>query len=483
MQQKILFLLKNGIGFGHFRRSLVIANELRKQGHIIYFLTQSTSTDLFKNKGFVVFNIPFMNRLPNNLSEIFLKKMVEFLIEKVNPDIVIEDTYPDNIYKNLKSLQYRKKILISREWLADIAMLSYLVKGEYKNFDKIMILSSKDNFLSLKQIPKLKLWLKLSSQISFHGPVFHAPEQIDIDQVECKYIDGRPLIVFNAGAGGEHQNEGFCDKLFNSAIEVARMFDANKISAKIIIVKGSHYQKKLNIPSNLQNVVEVGYEALLPALFNIAKVCVLRPGYNSVHETLHGKAQAVLIPSISWHEEQDILVKDLEKQYNTIAVNPDYSVEEIAGLIVKSINFPTNRKPIDNYATNIANEIVKQEEKNMGAPVFIYSGENDLPDKFHIDANISYDNLSPCVNFYMERSMIEDNIKLNLIDRGILGIKMHKINKLQEAEYLFQKDYHSPLSIFCDKQTKKKIFDILNKYNRVSVSADDIASFNIKDVL
>ena len=50
MKRVVLFLLVNGIGFGHFKRALVIADAFDKNIYDVRFIVQASSTDIFKGR-------------------------------------------------------------------------------------------------------------------------------------------------------------------------------------------------------------------------------------------------------------------------------------------------------------------------------------------------------------------------------------------------------------------------------------------------
>ena len=474
MQHKILFLLKNGIGFGHFRRALVIAEDLRKMGHCVYFLTQAKSTDLFKNKGFAVFNIPFMHRLPSNLSEIFLKQLIDTIVSEINPDIVLEDTDPDSIYEQIPSLKYRRRFLIMRR-IEEDALVSMLDNKKFERFDKIIFLQSKQDLFSDVTNPKLRLWLEFCDKVKFSGPVFYSPTKKEIQEVSAKYSANDNLIVFNAGAGGEHFGEGFCKKLFSAAVAIAPKFKKHTI----VIVKGSNYKDDVIVPDNVKNVSVVDYEPNLPALFAISKICVLRPGYNAVFESLSGNSNLLLIPSVSYLEQQAIWIEQLQTTYsNVYSIKNTYTDESLCSALKKIISKPKTKRKLNNHSLEIAKHIVNDDTFESKVPLLSITPKTHLPSMVFIDDCPGYGNNIPSIVLYVNKNKKYDARKAVLEERSVLGIQAYKINTAQELEVLLSRNRLKPLVVFSDKK-----LTIPQKYNRVQMSVHEFASVAIKDIL
>lgn len=474
MQHKILFLLKNGIGFGHFRRALVIAEELRKKGHSICFLTQAKSTDLFKNKSFTVFNIPFMHRLPSNLSEVFLKQLINAIVEEVNPDIVIEDTDPDPVYEQTPSLKYRHRVLIMRR-IEESALLSMLVNKKFDTFDKIIFLQSKQELFNDVANPKLRLWLEFDKKIKFTGPVFYTPTKQEIINASKKYSDTNELIVFNAGAGGEHFGEGFCKKLFSAAVAIAPSLN----QYTIVIVKGSNYKDDIVVPSNVKNVKVVDFEPNLPALFAISRICVLRPGYNAVFESLSGNTDLLLIPGVSYLEQQELWVKQLQNTYaNVYSIPANYTDTLLRNVLKEIVTVPRIKRKLDNHAAQIANCIIDFDRHNAEIPLLMLTPDTKLPEGVFVDEAPEYGNNKPTIVLYVNKNKKYDARKASLEERSVFGIQTHKINTVQELCVLLSRNSFNPLAVYSDH-----ILRVPKKYNRIQMNVKDFASVIIGDIL
>ena len=112
MKKKIVFLLQNGIGFGHFKLALTIAHRMHPAEYEVIFITQAKSTRIFKGHPFRVFNIPPVYALKSNNEILLIHTLVNRLLNQLQPSLVIEDTYPDSFYLNLPALHYIPKMLL-----------------------------------------------------------------------------------------------------------------------------------------------------------------------------------------------------------------------------------------------------------------------------------------------------------------------------------------------------------------------------------
>src|SRR5579859_4958769 len=114
--QRVVFLVQNGIGFGHIRRTLLIAEQIRllDPNVEVIFISQANSLLLFQMSPFRVINFPFLHRLPNNAAEHVYRTLLCEILANLKPTIVVEDTYPDQWYLSVPALQDIPKILIMR---------------------------------------------------------------------------------------------------------------------------------------------------------------------------------------------------------------------------------------------------------------------------------------------------------------------------------------------------------------------------------
>ncbi len=65
-----LFLVKNGIGYGHIRRALLIAGELARRDDLRpIVVSQARTLDLLLTSTVPVLNLPLLHRVPSAVGE------------------------------------------------------------------------------------------------------------------------------------------------------------------------------------------------------------------------------------------------------------------------------------------------------------------------------------------------------------------------------------------------------------------------------
>lgn len=89
--KKIVFMLQNGIGFGHFKLALTISKYMKDKCEIS-FITQAKSTMIFDNYDYKVYNFPMLYSLKSNNEILIMNNLINKLIEDIHPDLIIEDT-------------------------------------------------------------------------------------------------------------------------------------------------------------------------------------------------------------------------------------------------------------------------------------------------------------------------------------------------------------------------------------------------------
>lgn len=312
---RILFLIKNGIGFGHVRRAILVAEAIHRlvPSAEITIICQANSLKLFRNVPFRVINFPLLDRLPNNSTERAFVELLTEVITQLAPSIVIEDTYPDWRYLSMPPIQNIPKVLLIRR-LDRYGFEWFRKEGYFSRYDRIVIGQHQGDFLLADHSPKSKLLIEFSGRFTFSGPIFRYPTREELHRAANLYRpDLNPLVVVNAGAGGDHFNDAYCERLFISMSRVATRFELEERAARFIFVLGPYYGGVEPPPQ--ANVTVVKFEPDFTALLHLARVVVVRPGHNTVYEALSGTAEVIVVPNISYLEDQHSFSDYLRKQY------------------------------------------------------------------------------------------------------------------------------------------------------------------------
>lgn len=383
---RILFLVKNGIGFGHIRRTLLIADQLKflDPNIDVVFISQAKSFKLFEEKPYKVINFPILHRVPDEAFYSTYKDLLALVTAEIQPDLVVEETYPDRHYLNIPALQNIPRILLMHR-IDPISFDNFRRAGYFSTYDRIVVLHYEHEIFFQEQVPELELLIRLTQKFAFTGPTFHQVTAKEIDVVKDKYVrSGHQLVVINAGAGGDHYNNTYCEQLFKSADEAATRFWKSDAAVDFVVVTGPYYNGFL--PSS-PNMSVVDFEPHLAALLYIANVAVIRPGYSVTREALAGSAEIVLVPGTSYMESQRSFAKYLSERYEVeiAAIDaPDELFSSVKRLLRKP-SFNAERKEVVPRQAKVAEIVLNEvsrikhiedylEEKTFGLPLFILFG-------------------------------------------------------------------------------------------------------------
>ena len=336
-KRRIVFLLVNSIGYGHFKRSLVVARKLKEQGNEVFFVTQAKNCDIFKNCGFVVYNFPMIYTMENSYIKIFTS-IIDQILKKINPDVVIEDTYGEDFYLGLPSIKYVPRVLISRRQ-ATKAVHNNLLNGLYSNYQKVIFVGEEQENNDAEECWLLsKKILKYSDRYKYAKAVYDIPDEKIREQVIRKYKinEYKKVIVTNCGAGGWHLGKNQCIYIFESVLKMSKNLPSDVLS---IIVLGpySSYLKEYLKSDISDNIKIVEYEHKLNGLVAVADVVIIRPGYNITMEALNGKGHIVLIPSESCSEEQYNWSIELKNNYDGVEVVPLNKYDELFKTVTRCL--------------------------------------------------------------------------------------------------------------------------------------------------
>ena len=320
-KKKIVFLLVNGIGFGHFKRSIVIADSFDKDLFDISFVVQASSTAIFTDRGYKVYTFPLLYSIKDNNARLIIYRTLNSLLEEIRPCMVFEDTHPEDDYLNLPALRNVPRSFIYRRTEGQYLEQLY-TQGYLENYDFIFTMESKETIINKLVLPEVKSFIRFASKVISCGDIFDQPNENTKLQIIEKYnLKGyKKNIVFNCGAGGWHIGVNVCKEIFTMGMSIAQQLTAFTNDYQFIFITGP-YSSGSVLNSNLnKNIRIVEKKKNLAALFACADICVIRPGYNAVMECLNGDADVVLIPGISYMEAQDLWCKELKHKYGVCII-------------------------------------------------------------------------------------------------------------------------------------------------------------------
>lgn len=365
--KKIVFMLQNGIGFGHFKLALTISKYMKDKCDIS-FITQAKSTVIFDNYDYKVYNFPMLYSLKSNNEILIMNNLINKLIEDIHPDLIIEDTYPEDFYMNLPSTKNISKILLMNR-LNSTEFENFFYNGVLNQYDKLIVLKEKDVFINEINAKEVKNYATYSDRIVYLNGVFNEPTEDVKKEVEKKYNlnNFEKNIVVNCGAGGWHIGNNICEKIFDKVIDVTNNLVKKGMNVQSILVLGpySKYLEEKYKESINEHIRIVDFETNLDALFTKTDLVILRPGYNTTMEALAGKQNVLLLPGISYMEDQDVWCRELAEIYGIDYINVD-NLDNMDSKIEELLNNNkrTSAKPINN-TKNVANEILNTLTKNI----------------------------------------------------------------------------------------------------------------------
>lgn len=320
----VALLVKNGIGFGHLRRAVLIAEAMQSRGRLKpVIISQASSLSLFRNTPVEVINFPLLHRVSSAVAEDAYTAILDRLLDRLDPAVVVEDTYPDPRYLALPSIAHRPRLLVMRR--LDGASFDHLrTQGRFAAFDKILIAQSRADFAREGHSGDSAAVVECSGRFSFVGNLSYTPTPEEIAQTRAEYAPhGEPLVVVNGGAGGDQMPDGYGDRLFGACAEVAGRLLETGHHARFVFVTGPYYAGKPL--SETANVTLRRYEPRLAALLASAHVAVIKPGNNALSEALSGQAHLLLVPDVSFLEGLDEHAGRVVNQYGgaTSTADPD----------------------------------------------------------------------------------------------------------------------------------------------------------------
>lgn len=431
--KKIVFLLQNGIGFGHFKLALTVAQCFDKEEYEIIFITQAKSTRIFEGYEYKVINIPPTYSLKSNNEVLWIHTFVDKLIRKINPTVVIEDTYPDEFYLNLPSLQFVPKILIVNRLVA-VEFENYYFNGILEQYDKVIVLKNKSEFLRELTSIEVKNFVNYSDKIDYSGNVFNEPSSICCEKIKEKYelTKYKKNVVVNCGAGGWHIGENICRTIFEKIIAVGNEL-CSGYEMQIIILLGPY--SSYIIPELQQLLHEnacvkmIDFEDHSDALFHEADLVILRPGYNSTMEALAGRGEVILLPGISYLESQEEWCEILKEKYGSEYLPVD-DIDRLPECVAEVLNSPKRKKEkVNNHSKDVMGLIVdflnKREFGLCQRPFIAIKCSKVEVDTLRTNIHGIFKSE---ITFYDNDSLVFKKIKIPVINNGM---KYHDFKDLE----------------------------------------------------
>lgn len=308
---RFLFVVQNGIGFGHLRRSLLLAQALEATPgeHRSLIISQASSPALLTGKGIASVNLPSLAHVSERETLLAYRRLLEVLIEEFEPDVLIEDTHPLPLLRQVEACRRLPRVLLVRR-ISPLALEEMRHFGELGWYQRILYMQSVTGGDLSQFGGPLHALFTLSPRFAVTGPIMAVATPGERAAIDAKYRRGADkLVVVSCGAGGDHDGATFTEQIFSQATQAAHRLAGKGMRARWLVVGGPYFKGRK--PVELPFLEFIEFEPQLPALLQAADVVVARPGFNVVHETLGGRARLILIPVESFHETQATWCREL----------------------------------------------------------------------------------------------------------------------------------------------------------------------------
>lgn len=333
----VALLVKNDSGLGHIRRATLLSKQLSRRGISSVVVSQASSLAMFNDPDLRVVNFPLLERLKSSAADEAYAGLLDAVSSRLDPTLVVEDTYPDRCYLTLPSLRHLPRVLVLRR-LDPVSFEHVRAVGQFSYYDKVLVAQDPSDFDAERHTRASRRLVASSGRFEFVGPIFHRPSPDEVRAVKKRYAVGdRPLVVVNAGSGGDQLNDAYADRLFASAARIASRWHQDGRSIRFVLVLGPYYRGRPLQES--PNLCVVGFEKHLAALLSAASVVLMRPGHNVLHEALCGDAELILVPGIPWMEGQQEFAERMAGRVgaSVVEVGDDAALERcIAGAVERS---------------------------------------------------------------------------------------------------------------------------------------------------
>lgn len=342
--RRAVFLVKNGIGYGHLRRAMLLAQALDRAGRLEpVIVSQAHTLDLLATSGVPVVNFPLLHRVASAVLEDAYLEVLDALLARLDPAVVIEDTYPDPRLAAIPSLRGRPRLLVMRRM--DGASLDQVrATGRLVGYERILIAQTPEEFAREGHSPQTVTAVESTGRFDWCGPLYQAPAASDIERVRAKYSpDGAPLVVVNGGAGGDLYTDGWGDRFFTATAAAAARFAERGHPARFVLVTGPYYSGREL--ADTPNTTVVSFEPDLPALLAAADVAVLRGGANALAEALSGSARLILAPGASFMEGAQANAARIAADFGGAVIEPE--ADAVTAALKQAFEAPPRTRRID----------------------------------------------------------------------------------------------------------------------------------------
>lgn len=291
----------NGGGVGHLTRGVAIARNIRNLTAArgiraeIFFLTTSEAGGLLFAESFPAFKMPSREIL--NQSGIAIHdfaatalKWTRCVLELLEPDLIIVDTFPAGCYDELpQNLSLcKKKVIIHRP-------------VHFANLDKDIFYRSLSLYDSIivpetSETSPHDLPTELAGRAEHFGPVLSREPTELLSRLESRSrlgIDaGQSVVYLTAGGGGDDGARRQLQDVYEAVRTLERI--------RFVIGAGALYRGERILAPNVTWLANENAFELMPG-FDAA---ISAAGYNSFNELMFAGVPTIFLPQKKWADDQ-----------------------------------------------------------------------------------------------------------------------------------------------------------------------------------
>jgi len=121
-----------------------------------------------------VVNFPLLHRVPSDTAEDLYTDVLDHVLDRLDPAVVVEDTYPDARYRRLPSLADRPRVLVMRR-LDGLSLDQIRQRGDLAHYDRILIAQDKTDFRQEGHSGETLAAVETSGRFAFVGNIAYTP--------------------------------------------------------------------------------------------------------------------------------------------------------------------------------------------------------------------------------------------------------------------------------------------------------------------
>ncbi len=310
---RLLFYAINGVGLGHIRRLVLIAEEVRRQSpdaHIL-FITNSAYPQIVEEKGFPCIRLPSpfsptvkshfsLKTIPAELHDmLFLSALRTF-----SPDAMVFDgVWSEELLKACKANRIKTVMILRKSTNEHMAQML----ERWKAFDLVCVTHTGKELELLGTTKDLLAGLK-KMDVVLAGPVMPLVESPEAAKDQGEDKEEFRLLV-TAGGGGWPTTQGFLDAVCNALKQL--LSEHGDISADVVtgpLFSGTVPElPRTQVHRYLENA------DMLRTMGEVS-LAIAQAGYNTCNDLVASQLPAILVPAPREIESQEERAKYFEEK-------------------------------------------------------------------------------------------------------------------------------------------------------------------------